>query len=433
MTKIHHFSSYWKRQEKYDLLNNTEFANVPWQELELKEPYYFFVPKDFWVKEKYDEGFSVSEIFNKFSSWIHTWKDHLVIDIDKNVLYDRVTEVIEWDENQMRNKYDLIDTSWWILNRFKSTENNIENYVKLNFRPFDFRWIIYEGKALKRDRYNIMKHIFKKDNLWLVTIRRSRSNNEWNFITASKLMTTEPTTITSLDNNYFFPLYLYNEQNQKTLINLPEKTPNFNPEIIAKIEEKLGLHLSVGNEYFHSESTKNGNENIRSLQEENNKNSFSPENIFDYIYAVLHSKTYRETYKEFLKIDFPKIHFDVSKETFFSLAKLWEELRSYHLLENPNLIAKNFITKYEIDGDNKVEKVRYLDEKVYINDTQYFAWVPKNVWEFYIWWYQPAQKWLKDRKDRNLNYDDIINYSKIILSLKETIIIMKEIEKIYNK
>jgi predicted helicase len=63
----------------------------------------------------------------------------------------------------------------------------------------------------------------------------------------------------------------------------------------------------------------------------------------------LHSKSYRETYKEFLKIDFPRVPFDVDKKTFFKMVELGRELRSYHLMENENLIHSNFITKYPVD------------------------------------------------------------------------------------
>jgi hypothetical protein len=122
----------------------------------------------------------------------------------------------------------------------------------------------------------------------------------------------------------------------------------------------------------------------------------------------------------------------VDKDIFFKMVKLWRELRSYHLMENENLIPKNFITTYPIDWDNEIWKVKYIDEKVFINDNQYFEWVPSDVWEFYIWWYQPAQKWLKDRKGRSLTYEDILHYSKIILSLKETIRIMEEIEWVFK-
>lgn len=67
---------------------------------------------------------------------------------------------------------------------------------------------------------------------------------------------------------------------------------------------------------------------------------------------------------------------------------------------------------------------------VCINETQYFANVPEVAWNFYIGGYQPAQKWLKDRKDRELSTDDILHYQKIIVALTETDRIMKEIDKI---
>jgi len=42
---------------------------------------------------------------------------------------------------------------------------------------------------------------------------------------------------------------------------------------------------------------------------------------------------------------------------------------------------------------------------------------PQVAWEFYIRGYQPAQKWLKDRRDRKFEFDDILNYQKIIVAL----------------
>ena len=47
-----------------------------------------------------------------------------------------------------------------------------------------------------------------------------------------------------------------------------------------------------------------------------------------------------------------------------------------------------------------------------------------------IYTLQPAQKWLKDRKDRKLAFDDILHYQKIIVALTETDRLMKEINKI---
>ncbi|MFM2387096.1 MAG: hypothetical protein RL660_1853, partial [Bacteroidota bacterium] len=136
------------------------------------------------------------------------------------------------------------------------------------------------------------------------------------------------------------------------------------------------------------------------------------------------------------------------KDTFWQLVKLGGQIRQIHLLESP--ICEQYITQYPVDGDNKVSKIKfvpYLYEyevpdangnfnypdylgAVYINDTQYFADVPTSAWEFYIGGYQPAQKWLKDRKERTLEFDDILHYQKIIVALTETARIMDEINKI---
>jgi hypothetical protein len=52
------------------------------------------------------------------------------------------------------------------------------------------------------------------------------------------------------------------------------------------------------------------------------------------------------------------------------------------------------------------------------------------AWSFYIGGYQPAQKWLKDRKDRTLGFEDILHYQKIIVALTETSRLMGEIDGI---
>ncbi len=49
-------------------------------------------------------------------------------------------------------------------------------------------------------------------------------------------------------------------------------------------------------------------------------------------------------------------------------------------------------------------------------------------WSFPIGGYQPAQKWIKDRKGRALSYDDIRHYQRIVKILAETDRIMAGIE-----
>jgi predicted helicase len=162
---------------------------------------------------------------------------------------------------------------------------------------------------------------------------------------------------------------------------------------------------------------------------------FAPIDVLDYIYAVLHSPAYREKYKEFLKIDFPRVPYPKDKDTFWQLVKLGGEILQLHLLESAQV--EKFITQYPVDGNNVVVKPRFeysaeqaSTGRVYINDSQYFDNVPEIAWNFYIGGYQPAQKWLKDRKDRKLEFEDMLHYQKIIVALTETDRIMKEIDKI---
>ncbi|GAB1444277.1 hypothetical protein MASR2M39_31270 [Ignavibacteriales bacterium] len=211
-------------------------------------------------------------------------------------------------------------------------------------------------------------------------------------------------------------MYIYDEsRDASSQINFSEtqthgRNPNLDSGIVSRIAEKLSLNFTS--------------------EKEVTDGTFAPIDILDYIYAVLHSPKYRAKYKEFLKIDFPRVPYPVDVENFWQMVKLGSELRKVHLLESP--IVTQYITRYPIEGDNEVEKITYREQKVFINKTQYFEGVPQIAWDFYIGGYQPAQKWLKDRKGRILNFEDIIHYQKIIVALTETDRLMKEIDEVFE-
>jgi predicted helicase len=158
------------------------------------------------------------------------------------------------------------------------------------------------------------------------------------------------------------------------------------------------------------------------------RDKFAPIDLLDYIYAVLHSPAYRETYREFLKIDFPRVPYPADRDSFWKLVSLGGELRQLHLLEGQafGTIAPD----PGAAGKVSVEKVRYDDGKVFVNDVFCFDNVPKTAWDFYIGGYQPAQKWLKDRKGRVLTGGDLAHYRKIIIALTESARVMGEIDKV---
>lgn len=159
-----------------------------------------------------------------------------------------------------------------------------------------------------------------------------------------------------------------------------------------------------------------------------------PEDIFDYIYAILHCPAYRTRYQEFLKIDFPRVPFTGNPALWWKLVDLGRQIRALHLLESPAL--QKLRTSYPVSGSDVVEKIRFEGEekgKVWINQTQYFGEVPTLAWEFFIGGYQPAQKWLKDRKGRVLSSDDLLHYQRMIVALCETDRLMKDIDTVILK
>jgi len=183
--------------------------------------------------------------------------------------------------------------------------------------------------------------------------------------------------------------------------------------------------------------------------------AFGPKDVFNYIYAVFHSPTYRERYAEFLKIDFPRVPLTSNVELFRELCSKGEALVGLHLMESP--LLSDLITHYPVKGDNLVEKghPRYLrpgepepgtgkpleEGRVYISKDnaktgrkgQYFEGVPPEVWEFHIGGYQVCEKWLKDRRGRELTYDDLNRYQKIVVAIKETIRLMGEIDELIDE
>jgi hypothetical protein len=160
--------------------------------------------------------------------------------------------------------------------------------------------------------------------------------------------------------------------------------------------------------------------------------TFGPEDIFHYMYAVFHSPTYRTRYAEFLKIDFPRLLLTSNLDFFRALCSLGERLMGLHLMEKTGKIT----TRYPEPGNNVVEKIEHTfpanepeKSRVWISKTQYFEGVAPEVWEFRIGGYQVCAKWLKDRKGRRLEFNDIQHYQRIVAALGETIALMEQIDE----
>ncbi|MCY4170276.1 MAG: N-6 DNA methylase [Bacteroidetes bacterium] len=412
--EIFHYDLYGKRDFKYKFLNDNSISLIDFNKLPNVAPMFYMRPKDFKVEEKYYRFFSLKDLFLTNGAGITTAHDKFVIKNQRNDLF----EFFEKFRNSKRNAEFLHrefhvnhKKGWNILEGYDNIKNDhdLNKYIeKLAYRPFDCRYIFFEDKLVWRTARRVMDHFLLGKNVGLTVCRQFKAGDHYfhafitNHITESSFVSNQTSEIT-----YVFPLYLYpKDTGQAQITPSEERRPNLNSDIVNQIKDNLEL-------------------NYMEDGEDSNSNTFSPLDIVDYIYAVLHSPTYREIYKEFLKVDFPRIPYPRNIDTFLSLVKLGKELRQTHLL-NFNITNSNTYT-YPIDGDNVIRKTRYSEAKVYINETQYFDNVSPVEWKFRIGGYQPAQKWLKDRKNSLLQFEDILHFQRILFALSETDRLMNEI------
>src|SRR3989344_3201079 len=412
---VYHSEFFGKREIKFETLNDSDLDKIKWQKLDYSEPYYFFVPKDFSANEEYEKGFKVDELFGIYSSGIESAKDDFIVKFSDKEVLDLRNFIEVHSDKEISDAYNLkINKATQVKNDFK---NITGNYAKLSYRPFDTRYTLYSSNSTGvwfRPKYEVMKHL-TKNNLALLTCRQQTSFGFQHIFVANTIVERCAVSLQTGEVTYAFPLYLYPEEGENPRVgeagNIPvERISNISISIARGIAKKIGRVWYSVAEY----PTKQGDVRL------------TPEDIFDYIYAVLHSPTYREKYKEFLKIDFPCVPYPKDKKQFEALVMLGCELREIHLLESSKV--NKFFTTYPVVGSDIVEKVSYKDGRVCINAEQYFGNVPEVAWNFYIGGYQPAQKWLKDRKGQTLSNSDIEHYQKMIVALFETNRIMKEID-----
>ena len=382
LAKVYHYELFGKRFEKYAFLAKTSFSDIPWKELSPHTPQFFFVPKDFSVQIEYEKGFKIDDLMKVNAAGIKTHHD---------------AELVSFDT-------------------ISSSCNQIYSY-----RVLDNRFLDYDLKRVERHRFALMRNLIK-DNLSLSVSRQCI--DDWKYVFCTNRIS-DINLIASagkLGGGNVFPLYLYPTEGEEKIGET--RKPNLDEKIWRKIDACLDSSTP-----FPSASSGNYAQN-------DNSHITTPEQIFDYIYGVLHTPSYREKYKEFLKIDFPRIPYPENKEDFERIVSIGNKLRKLHLMEEIPPQA----TSFNIEGDNVVNETRFEKEipgqagndnygKVFINKNQYFGNVPELAWNFYIGGYQPAQKWLKDRKNRTLTYDDISHYRKIIAILIETQNLMQELDK----
>jgi len=422
LATVRHADLWGKRASKYAELYEASIASTKWNRLEPLKPYYLYVPQDQTMRDEYEQCWKVTDILPVNSVGIVTARDALTIHFGRDEAWTIVNDFARLPSEKAREKFNLgKDAEDWKIELAQKDLLNSglkqEGFKYISYRPFDIRHTYYTGTSRGfhcRPRSEVMYHMLHGKNCAMHLCRQISLQN-WAHILVTNLITDDCyVSNKTSERGYTLPLYLYPSESLNA--NLLEDTsvirkPNLSPKFIEDFVARLKMIFIPDGKG-------------------DRKKTFGPEDIFNYIYAVFHSPTYRSRYAEFLKIDFPRLPLTSNPELFRNLCSIGDELVALHLMEKHG----KKITSYPAAGDSAVETVRYAEPqgdtkgRVWINTTQYFEGVPKEVWEFHVGGYQVCAKWLKDRKGRKLTYDDLTHYQQIVSALAETIKLMEQID-----
>jgi predicted helicase len=409
-SRVLHADLWGARPAKSDWLAAKNVADTTWTELLPQPPFYLFIPHDTEAFAEYERAWPLPAAMPLGSMGMNTHRDRFVVGFTADELVARIGAFRDAShgepaELEHRLSAERAAEAQALIRSYGETWR--KHALPCLYRPFDFRHLYWCEALIDRPRSDANRHMFRP-NMSLITTRQTR---EPFAALVADVVCGQHKIAAVYDGSSFFPLYLYPSQDEAKsgMYEPDQREPNLSPTFTADLAARLELAFVADGEG-------------------DLKQTFGPEDVFNYIYAVLHSPSYRERYAEFLKIDFPRIPLTRDVGLFRRLCRLGKQLVALHVMESPALDEP--LAKFEAEGDNEVGKVRYDDNKqrVYINKKQYFSGVAPEVYEFQIGGYQVLNKWLKDRKGRTLSYDDIRHYCRVVVALKETMRVMQEID-----
>ncbi|HEX9430655.1 MAG TPA: type ISP restriction/modification enzyme, partial [Candidatus Bathyarchaeia archaeon] len=314
------FSERWGlREAKYAWLWEHDVEGTKWRTLKPSEPQYFFVPKSGAGRSEYGSGWAVPAIFAKNGDpapGIVTTHDDFAISWSRKEAEDKVKRFLATKtEEEARKLFKLCSQDQWQYDRAKRELDKgdwKDEVVPILYRPFDVRWTVFNRNVAVHRRERMTKHLLAGENIALCTNRQV--NGDFRHVFCTKLIATDSTVSTATkERTYLFPLYQYTNG------------------------ELPGLHDNVRNSSLSDKCVADFAARLKmkfiSDGGGDRRKTFGPEDVFAYLYAMLHSQAYRERFSEFLRSDFPRIPLTSNASLFRSLCDLGEQLIAQHTLE----------------------------------------------------------------------------------------------------
>jgi len=393
-TRVCHHELFGLRQSKYDWLENKQFQSGDYQELNPGSPFYLFRPEAA-GNEHYLQWRSLPEIFPLNSVGIVTARDGLTIRDTPDQVRNTIHHFASLDPESARAAYQLgKDAKDWKVELaqkdLKDSGLSNSKIVPILYRPFDTRYTYFTGKSGGfhcRARNEVMRYMLE-ENVGIIARRQQLTGKECNYVFISKYIISDG--VIRSDNKgseSVFPLYIYPDEQKEDIFASDEREYNIASGLLEQFSRQWP--------------------------------QFQPEQLFYYVYAVLHSNQYRQRFAQYLRMDFPRIPFTDDYELFGLLAGYGKELADIHLLKSPRLNTP--IAKYQGSGSNDlVEFIKYEDKSiVQINPDKHFEGITPELWNYHIGGYQVLHKYMKGHKGKSLS--NLIHYCLMVIALALTI------------
>lgn len=432
--KVRHADLWGLRTEKYDWLNEQSLATTAWTDVEPSSPFYLLKPQNTQWLDEYQKGWKLTDIFPINVLGFQTHRDRFAVDFDQSVIERRIQDLRDarLSDDDVRAHYSLRDNQGWQLASARAALKADANWqtpiIKCDYRPFDRRTCYFSGVIMDRPRRELLDHVAWRDNVSLLASRQQGTIGFRHAWVALHPANDCVVSTTSREANQVFPLYVYPTDDTRRLAleddvwppdnAKGDRRPNLSPAFIDTLSAATGLTF------------------VPAPSEALKETQYGPEDILDYIYAVLHCPAYRQQFAEYLRMDFPRIPIVGDVAQFHDLSRIGKELVGLHTMNaTPSPVLP---LRFPIAGDNLVARrhPRYMPPtadthgRIYINADQYFDGVPQEVWDYVVGGFQVAKKWMKDRVERTLDFDDLSQYQNALQAIARTIEATAEIDEL---
>lgn len=433
--EVNHFDLYGIRTKpgnggKYGILTSSLPSSLDWKELNPVKPFNMLVPRDETLAVHYHQWESLTEVMRTNVLGFQSHRDHFAVDFDREEITKRLENFRDTavGDEDLREKYTLKD---WKVSAARSALRADKDWqrciIPCAYRPFDVRFCAFHTAIMDRPRRELLDHVAWKNNLSLLSSRQQNKVGFQHIWVSDEVAESCVVSNKTREGNYNYPLFLYPTSIETEI--RPNLSNSFVQGIVSLTE--LNYEGKISEKQIHM-----GRGDL--------VKTFGPRDVFDYIYATLHSPSYRTRYADFLKSDFPRIPLPGSLGLFREFVALGRKLVSFHLLDKEAVTKVSKLdTRFVSVGEARVEKgyPKYENGKVMINAFCHFEDVTPDVWDFYVGGYQVCKKWIKSRAakggknphpGRVLSGEDILHYRRITLAIRETISLMKQVDGVIN-